>query len=212
MTYKYLVIVIIIIVMECAICLTNIITSCVGSCNHHFCAECLLKWCKTNNICPKCKYVIREIKADPEFDYLVYILLNNFDDRSNEMYGGNGNYSLFGGLHSKITCEIIISFPPNSTAGITLKNCDGPGVKITKLDYNGRARICGLRVGDVIISINNVPCINHKQTIGIFDEGMFSNKDVKCLTSGNRFKSRIGNHLPNNLGGEVESLYSWTWE
>ena len=143
--------------MECAICFNTITTSCVGSCTHHFCSDCLLKWCKTNNVCPKCKCIIREIKADPEFDLGLF------------------------GLYSKIVREFIVDFPININAGITLRNCNGPGVAITNLDYNGRARICGLKIADVILSVNNVPCINHKQTIAIFDECMFSNKSVKCV-------------------------------
>ena len=174
--------------MECAICLNNIITSCVGSCNHHFCADCLLQWCKTNNVCPKCKYIIREIKADPEFD-AISARCKGLDKELYQEYLTSDKNSF--GIHSKITHEIIIDYPLNSNTGITLKNCDGPGVKITKLDYNGRARICGLGVGDIILSINNVPCINHRQTIAIFDECMFSNKNVRCLIgTKNRTKKR----------------------
>ena len=177
--------------MECAICLNNIVTSCIGSCNHHFCAECLVQWCKSNNVCPKCKYVIKEIKSDPEFDAisseLLKKLLNGDRNDSVSLLGSETysyTYSYSSGLQSRLTREIIIDFPQNSNTGITLRNCDGPGVKITKLDYNGRARICGLCVGNVIFSINNVPCINHKQTIAIFDECMFSNKDVRCIVRG----------------------------
>ena len=161
--------------MECAICLNTIITSCVGSCTHHFCSDCLLKWCKTNNVCPKCKCIIREIKADPEFD----VVSSGCRDIGSSNYT-SGNIGLFG-LYSKIGREIIVDFPINTNAGITLRNCNGPGVAITNLDYNGRARICGLKIADVILSVNNVPCINHKQTIAIFDECMFSNKSVKCV-------------------------------
>ena len=90
----------------------------------------------------------------------------------------NNNFFLF---NNKNTKEIIVSFPSNSEAGITLKNNDGPGIKISKLSLSGRAKIASLNVGDIVLSLNNVPCINHKQAIAIVDECMFSNKNLKCV-------------------------------
>ena len=37
---------------EGPICLGDIAQSATGSCSHHFCYECLLEWCKTNQTCP----------------------------------------------------------------------------------------------------------------------------------------------------------------
>jgi hypothetical protein len=189
--------------MDCAICFNHITTSCVGSCNHHFCAECLIQWCKTNNVCPKCKCVIREIKPDPEFDNLTCILLSTLSGTSDDL----GNKFIFNLLHAKNCREIIIDFPPNSKAGITLTNNSGPGVKITKLSGDGRARASGLVSGNIIISINNVPCINHKQVIGIFDECMFSNKIAKCVIISSRgTRSRSSPRLGNKNGGNWTEL------
>ena len=161
--------------MDCAICFNHIKTSCVGSCNHHFCSDCLIQWCKTNNVCPKCKCLIREIKPDPEFDHLTFILLSSMSDHVTL----SRDYNFY--LSNTYTKIIVVDFPQNSNAGLTIKNNNGPGVKVTKLSNDGRAKLCGLQVNNIIISINKVPCINHKQVIAIFDECMFSNKDAVCM-------------------------------
>ena len=61
--------------MDCAICFNHIKKSSIASCNHHFCSECLIRWCKTQNTCPKCRATINEIRPDIEFDHLTFILL-----------------------------------------------------------------------------------------------------------------------------------------
>ena len=56
--------------MRCIICHEDIVRSCIGSCTHHFCYQCLVKWCKQKNTCPICNEIINEIRYDPEFDSL----------------------------------------------------------------------------------------------------------------------------------------------
>lgn len=162
--------------MDCVICYNHIITSCITSCNHHFCYKCLIDWCKIQNTCPKCRTIIREIRPDREFDHLTYILLNSL--ANNKLLDLSSNFFT---LTNNNTEEITITFPPNTNAGITLKNNNGPGVKITRLSYQGRGRICGLKEQNIILFLNNVPCINHKQAIDIIDHCMFSNKDLSCI-------------------------------
>ena len=59
--------------MECPICFEIIENSCIGSCMHHYCYKCLIKWISFGGIiCPSCKQTIYEIKMDKEFD-----LINN---------------------------------------------------------------------------------------------------------------------------------------
>tara|TARA_Y100000591_G_scaffold306556_1_gene305110 strand:+ start:2695 stop:3135 length:441 start_codon:yes stop_codon:yes gene_type:complete len=63
---------------------------------------------------------------------------------------------------------------------ITLKNSVGPGVVISKIDKNGRAYHYGLREKDVILFVNNISCVNHKQVIDIFNYCDLSKKNILC--------------------------------
>ena len=149
--------------MECGICLQTIINSCVSSCIHHFCYECMIKWCKHSNHCPKCRSFIYELHFDPEFD-----VINGALDIEIENININ---------HKKI----YLKLPENTLAGITLKNNRGPGVIISKLSLNGQAKLIGLKVGDIILFMNGVPCRNHEQSINIINEATKSGHDVVCI-------------------------------
>ena len=90
--------------MDCPICWSPISNSCIGSCTHHFCMECLLKHCKIgNNKCPICKTDILEIRRDIEFDNLL----------------GNNSIELDELVK---TVKINFSCIPKKKAGITLTN------------------------------------------------------------------------------------------
>jgi len=116
---------------------------------HHFCYPCLIKWCKYKTSCPICRQTIFEIKFDKELD----IFLN-----------GEDNCTLF-----KYPNENFITFPKDTNPGITIKNNNGPGVKIVSVKSDGQFYIGGFRKGHVILFINNVPCNNHIMTIDIIN-------------------------------------------
>lgn len=147
--------------MECPICYNLINNSAMGSCCHHFCYECLIKWCRmSKSNCPVCKEKIYEIKLDKEFDNInnPKCLLNDFINFKQNI--------------------IKIDFSNNNILpGITLKN-NNPGVKIIKLVKNGRFALSGFELGDIIISINNVPTINHIDSIKIIDKNFDSEKII----------------------------------
>jgi len=156
--------------MDCPICFNVITNSCVGSCCHHFCKNCLIDWCKHGGTqCPICKTTISEIKFDSEFDYINLLIQSK---NNSNIYDISNNYSY------------IIDLKENDKAGITLKNnyinfSRGPGVKISKLDKKCKFFNSGLRKNNVIISINNIPCINHKQSIDIINRCLLSGKQIK---------------------------------
>lgn len=172
--------------MECGICLNTIKKSCVGLCNHHFCFNCMIRWCNFNNMCPKCKSIITEIKFDPEYDILINELIKlGVDDISridcfNDDNGDNGgDKNAIGGGNIK---EVYVTFNKHQEAGLTITNNEGgPGVKIKRLDIGGRASLCGLKINDIILFINNVPCINHKQCMSIIRECVLSNRTAVCM-------------------------------
>ena len=132
--------------MDCPICYKKIINSCIGSCTHHFCLTCLIKWCEHGGrTCPICKIPIREIRLDTEFNEL------NSPGEVNTPYINSDN-------------EIIVDFNKNDLAGLTLENNftvggfknRGPGVKISKINKKDKCYISGLRINDILLFIKGV--------------------------------------------------------
>lgn len=160
--------------MECSICFNVIQNSSVGSCRHHFCTSCLIEWCiHGGTLCPKCKTFISEIKSDPEFDSI------NTSNTSNNNIINYNNYNNY-------TKEIIVNFKQTDIAGITLKNnyknnTRIPGVKIYKINKKHKCYQSGLKVNDVIMYINKIPCMDHKQAIEIINYCELSSKQMTCL-------------------------------
>lgn len=135
--------------MECPICFEIIENSCVGPCMHHFCYKCLMKWISFGGInCPSCKQIIYELKFDKEFD-----LINN----PNNMCNQNEEYSN----------KIYIDFRSGKPPGIVIQNLVGLGVKVIKLNNTGACYKSGLKVGDIILKLNNIPCYNNSDSIEI---------------------------------------------
>ena len=157
--------------MECAICFNIISNSCIGSCTHHFCLTCLIRWCQNNGTaCPICKTLIREIRPDIEFNKL------NCPESPDLCTDNIGH-------------KIIVDFSNNENAGITLENnCSfgglgirGPGVIVTKINQKDKCYQSGLRKGDTIIFINNIPCTDHKQSIDIIDASVLVLSSINCV-------------------------------
>lgn len=162
--------------MICGICLDLINESANGSCNHHFCYKCLLNWLKNKNKCPKCNNNIYEINFDKEYDDL----LNEYKKTNSKILINNIN-------EERIECiekKIVIDFNnyKNEDIGITItNNSNGPGVKIEKILYGKVAYKHHLKKGDIIIFINKIPCINHKQSIEILENLCLSYKLVEII-------------------------------
>ena len=151
--------------MQCPICYEEIIRSCIGSCTHHFCYQCIVRWCKTKNTCPICKETINEIRYDSEFDILnnkiVSKTLNLFDENIKIL-----DFSKYCNLHGGITLA---------------NNPDSPGVIVKRIVKDQIADICGFKIFDTILFINNIPCTSHKQTISIIDQHALMRKKVVCI-------------------------------
>ena len=72
--------------MDCPICFNIIKKSAIGSCTHHFCISCLIKWCEFGGTkCPTCKLPIIEIRPDKEFDEITEQYLSDSFDLSDEL-------------------------------------------------------------------------------------------------------------------------------
>lgn len=156
--------------MECGICLSNIVKSCYGSCSHHYCFDCLIRWCKNSNKCPKCRCVINEIMLDPEFDELLYRLRQNqYHDSMDTDTGIDTDIVKEIDDLLKITVCYDDNLPDNTYLYLTIANNNGPGVVIKRAEIYGRAYHYGLRKKDIILYINNVPCSNHQMAIDIIN-------------------------------------------
>ena len=142
--------------MDCPICHEIIKNATICSCVHHFCYECITTWCKLKNTCPVCNECIFELRRDPEFDKL-----NNNEDNT------------ISNLN-----EIVIEMPEGTKPGVSLKN-NSPGVKIIQLNKKDQFYKYSVPLNSIILFINNIPCINHKQSIDIIDSLTLSNKNIK---------------------------------
>ena len=186
--------------MECSICYNIIQKSAVGSCNHHYCFQCLIRWCRFSDSCPKCKTFISAISFDPEYDLLIKELsklnvdieqIGNDDGRSydkNEVIKkGKGVKEKGKGIQDSVhgggnIREVTMTFVNKDQAGLTIKNnAKGPGIKVSGIDRGGRAEESGIKKGDIILFINNIPCINHVQSVAIIKECMRANKNAVCM-------------------------------
>ena len=156
--------------MECPICFNIIENSAIGSCTHHFCLKCLVRCCEfgaTN--CPICKANITEIRQDREFDKL------------NNPTGSTGS--------TIIPPTLTVEFHKDTLAGITLVNnydwmglgSRGPGVVVSKIDQNHQCWKKGLRSSDILLFINNIPCVDHHQAIQIINRCVMANSKLDCI-------------------------------
>ena len=179
--------------MNCPICLSIIENSCVPSCCHHFCYECLINWVKNKGTkCPICKQFINEIRIDTEFDNLQKIILQNSNNYNinKSIYHKDNNLNILNYSNSQKELIILpedIGINPytkskdNDEIGITIKNNNGPGVKVISLKKDKLAYKQGFRVNNIILFINNIPCQNHKQSVDIINHLILSGKKIKFI-------------------------------
>ena len=139
--------------MECPICFEIISNSCRGSCCHHFCYNCLIKWCYAKGSkCPMCKTTIYKIEFDKNFD-----LINN--PYSEET------------INKELTKTILIELDGKVKPGISVKNNtekNSRGVLISKLNKQDR-QFNYLKVNDTILYINGIPCLSQERCNNIIN-------------------------------------------
>jgi C-terminal processing protease CtpA/Prc len=158
--------------MECPICYEIIKNSCIGSCTHHFCYKCLLKWCYNGgSICPVCREQIYEIRLDKEFDKL-----NNQTNDTRIM----NEYKI-----------IKINFEDNINPGITLCNTKNIGVKVKCVNPGKIMYKAGIRNNDIILFLNEIPCIDHAKSIKIIDHCYRTKRELKVEILENKDKNKI---------------------
>ena len=177
---------------ECVICLEQMERSAVGSCPHHFCAECLLECCRLTPRCPRCQTTVRAVHLDAEFDALLKLARAAGGQEPPNPQASSDRPSTDGpaldeaqqsqppqqppqqpsplsSLRSDVSRSryvVRLMLPRGARAGITLRTCRWRfGVAVSATVDEKMAYRCGLRVGDVIVSMNGVPCTSHEQCI-----------------------------------------------
>ena len=160
--------------MECPICFNTIIKSYSTDCMHHFCQLCLVKWCKNKTTCPKCRSFIFFIKSDPEFDNINNKNILNFSPELtlSQIFSTDSSFNNISLYYIDFNSKV------NKKIGITLINNNGLGVKIYKLNNNGLAYNAGLRYNQIILFINDIPCFNHKQAIGLIEINTYLQNNI----------------------------------
>ena len=161
--------------MDCPICYNLIRNSCIGSCTHHFCFPCLINWTLYGGqTCPLCKTFIGEIRFDKEMDVLLSKINNDVS---------------FEVINQEIQCNKCYHINIGSVIDnmmITLENNKGPGVIISKINRKGVAYKKGLRRGDNILFLNNIPCVNYGQAVQIINNCQKLGRSMDFLILKNR--------------------------
>ncbi len=151
--------------MECPICFEVIKNSCYANCNHHFCYNCLMKWCrKGGKRCPMCKNRMFQIILDKEFDLKNNPLCKEKIERES-------------------TKIINVNFKDKVRPGIGIiereklvKNEKNHGVVVLRLEKKKKL-INYLKLNDVIMYLNGMPCVKAIDSIEIIEK-YFKEKDT----------------------------------
>ena len=139
--------------------------------------------------CPKCRAPILQIRRDQEFDSAMAAAAptpadagrgstNNAeaDAEAGADGGGGGEQSAAAMTIAQHTLTVHV--PRKARVGLTLANpLSGPGVIVSAIkkpksaddDAACAAYKAGMRVGDVLVAINDVPCYDHAQAIRLLD-------------------------------------------
>ena len=81
----------------------------------------------------------------------------------------------------EVTKKITMTFSEKDHPGIVIStNKNGPGIKIVNLNKKDLCYRSGLRIGDVIIFLNSIPCYSHHQSIEIIKHANVHKKELIC--------------------------------
>ena len=62
----------------------------------------------------------------------------------------------------------VVQIPQRtSPLGITVRDTPGQGVEVIAMEPSGLAAKAGIAVGDMLLKVNGVECVNHSQTIKV---------------------------------------------
>lgn len=160
--------------MDCPICYNIIVKSYMCSNNHHFCRECLIRWCYfSNNICPKCKVKFFELKTDTEFDNINIELANS----KNITLDNNTNVDSNNLNTEKIMIDFMYYKKSKIKPRFTIcNNSKGHGLKVIKVNKKDIFYQYNIKENDIILFVNKIPCKDPKSFIDIIQYYFINNK------------------------------------
>ena len=121
--------------------------SCIcAPCGHRFCCSCLIKWSVRKNTCPTCRNEITAIVPDHDFDILARFIFNEFIDSTETV-----------SLGDKPKPEPLLLYPSDMYGIEISKIGQHPGVIVSKAEKGYAAYMQGIRSGDIIVSIDELP-------------------------------------------------------
>lgn len=133
----------------CTLCFSrpcDVNVDCTGG--HQCCKECIQLWLKRKSSCPFCRRVVLGIERYPM---------------------GTENLPT-GSTDSKDECVVTMQFDTFRHAGLTLDNANhasAPAVRVIRLHHEDAAYAAGIRGGDLLLTMNGVPCVEHALCIDL---------------------------------------------
>lgn len=137
---------------ECSVCFGPT-TNAVRPCQHPVCVACLSEWFGRSLSCPVCRGIP---VASPTFDAAQCV-------RSMDT----------------VTIHAADKAGPYHT-GVTLSSDPCGGVRVVRLCPPDRAKACGLRIGDVITTLNGIVVNDHTSAVALIDRASAHSVDILC--------------------------------
>ena len=114
--------------------------------------------------------MFKGVKPDPEFEELnfKFSFSSNSSLENLPIQSSISDTNNFDPQRIRI-CSIDFSKSTIDKIGLTLTSDDKNNVIVTQVDQKGLAVLSGIKKKSILISINDIPCISHSQTIKIID-------------------------------------------
>lgn len=139
---------------DCAICESIMRKPAMGGgCSHHFCYDCLTAWADQKSKCPTCHAPIWCVSVDAEFAALTGASMTTCTKAIDKSTEADSEAM----QRKNLTTAHVIS-----PAGLAIaNNPDGSGCVIMKVSRGNGGHEAGLRVGDVLVSVNGAEVHDH---------------------------------------------------
>lgn len=178
---------------ECPVCFAKTCGH-LGPCEHVLCAMCAARWCSKSASCPTCRGpTFGLLHPPPLAPNSLMVLRSRSGRRCRSSSARNASPERELDVTLPRPCIVRLLLSRSKCAGITLTtNAQGcVGLRITKLDEQDQGFVCGLRVGDTVVSINGVPVVTPKVATRMIDAACNFGDDV-VLSLGVIKRERIG--------------------
>jgi hypothetical protein len=186
---------------NCAICMFTISNPTVGGgCAHHFCFECYDEWARQKMSCPTCRAPIWNLKLDVEFAELCGAEITPTLPTSvkpAEEEPADPDMPIAPQAHGGRR-TVHVAWP----AGLTLANhmsYERPNgstvVKVIKVMHGNGGHNAGIRVGDIIYTVNGAEVRDHATAVNFIEQRCRVGDCVVYWPQRSNSKPRMRAHL-----------------